>query len=527
MLSREAPVASIGISIFHVLEMLGKPFSFLAMGFMVVLLASLSVVLWAQCGGGGTLKLPYLELALPKWPRKDRSGSSDSESGDPQAAPAPSPVFIPDDPLFDMIVKYSLNKSEQIRESAKRGKIELTAAAYAPILWDIQKKHKDWMIDAIAAVNREETFWSSQWGKLIGETAHKESRRAFVVSSRVELEQLEAVLTDHARRYKVYVTHFGRLRDPIRDFSIIHQKTVAYYNNENDPIVDKKIVFDKNPEHLAKTILQYDEVIRRSEFYDPDRMDFKSFASKVFERREMSTYIDIAEYHRHEKEHPYYMDMQDRMIAKMRSALAGHSGARVLEIGAGTGLFTEEYLKLPDISVDLVEVDSECCGYLGQLKKTKSKIEKIHNVDICEFTPEGKYKLIVSSFANHHIHESRAAQFYAKVAQLLDPDGYFIVGEEYLPDYDAKDDQARRKALYRYHMHIIAEAIQAGHFEVAELENTSLIQGVKKEGEYKVTLKAAISAMQKAGLKVAEPQRVGPANPDMGGVYFLVAKLES
>ncbi len=72
-------------------------------------------------------------------------------------------------------------------------------------------------------------------------------------------------------------------------------------------------------------------------------------------------------------------------------------GTKILEVGAGTGVFTQELARLlkKDDVLDVVEIDSDLCILLRE-KFCGYKNIKIHNVSILDWNPEYKYDYIVS-----------------------------------------------------------------------------------------------------------------------------------
>ena len=98
---------------------------------------------------------------------------------------------------------------------------------------------------------------------------------------------------------------------------------------------------------------------------------------------EMSRYIDIEMYDKYEEEHPFYRDMSWRMIQmgrQHRTDLNGNRSRgstgrwRVLELGAGTGLFTKRLAEEQDWDVTAVELDSTCHDVLRRKMSPYSNV---------------------------------------------------------------------------------------------------------------------------------------------------------
>lgn len=435
--------------------------------------------------------------------------------------------------IFD-IVSRKINDAKKI---AGQGKLELPASFYPQLLTEYQEHHKGCEVLAIAVYEQDEKFWAGYWGKRICETADEKKTRIFIVSNETQLYELESTLQEHATKYKVYATSSDQARGSLftapgwlQDFSIIGNEVVAYYNYGEivDPLVDKKIVFDISPDILGKKRQEFQSVLSIAQQFTSDYTgkNFEQFTRKVFKKkREISRYIDIRGYDNYEPFHPYYKEMHDEMLSAMKQKFNEQkSNFKILEIGPGTGIFTWKYAGRRNINIDLVELDSDCVEYLLAVKREYPNVKDVINDDILEWNSETKYKIIVSSFSNHHIPYEKTQKFYEKIVNLLDSDGVFIFGEEFIPEHDMSEDD-RKKALYKYHTHIMSEALKQDYYQVAELENISLIQGVKKDGEYKVSLKMAKEEAETAGLVFTTSKKIGPTNiDDVGGVFVVIAQ---
>jgi len=149
----------------------------------------------------------------------------------------------------------------------------------------------------------------------------------------------------------------------------------------------------------------------------------------------------------------------------------------VLEIGTGTGLFTEMFLnKYPNAKMDLVDITE------NMLNIAKERFEGNNNLNfylknIVEFEPtENKqYDAVISSLAIHHLTDSEKEQLYKKIGKWIKPNGIFVNAEmiagetEYLnkmyEDWQIKvaidaglDDEGEQKALERMNLDIKAPA---------------------------------------------------------------------
>ncbi|MEL6438417.1 MAG: class I SAM-dependent methyltransferase [Cyanobacteria bacterium J06621_8] len=231
---------------------------------------------------------------------------------------------------------------------------------------------------------------------------------------------------------------------------------------------------------------------------------------------------------------------------------------KVLEFGAGTGILSGDILECfksfdkNNVKGRLLsmEYDSVYADYL--LKKYDNELEfTFLQEDSKVYDPPGKFDLIYSSFADHHIirNEKNAREYFSNIQINLHQGSKYIVGDEFLPEHDYKNPQERIKALKKYHSHIIDKANDDYNMandsknraliqELIELENEALESGIRavenpddpNSGDFKVSLKHYQERLKGTGLKiVGEPTRIGPQDDalseEVGGIYVIEIKL--
>ncbi|WP_202895348.1 class I SAM-dependent methyltransferase [Iningainema tapete] len=235
---------------------------------------------------------------------------------------------------------------------------------------------------------------------------------------------------------------------------------------------------------------------------------------------EMSNYIDVEEYDQHEEKHAYYVDM----MAEMSSILSKHRGddakpCRVLELGAGTGIFTKRLAKIPNVQVVAVEIDVQCFQILKDNMQKYPSVELV-NSDSCTYHyQEAEFDYIVSSFADHHIRTKDKQTYLQNVRRNLQPNGLFIVGDEFLPAHDPNNYDAWEAALQAYHYHIIDIALQQGEEKLANLEQDALKSGLEQNGDFKISCKQYEEFLTLTKFTF-NCKKIGPLNrDDVGGVY--------
>jgi len=152
-----------------------------------------------------------------------------------------------------------------------------------------------------------------------------------------------------------------------------------------------------------------------------------------------------------------------------------NSSPYVLEIGTGTGLFTEMFLeKYPNARMDLVDIAEDMLNIAKERLKEYKNLN-FHLENIMEFEPnENKqYDAIISSLAIHHLEDKDKEPLYNKIGEWIKPNGTFVNAEmiagetEYLnkmyEDWQIQiamnsglDEEGKQKALDRINLDIVA-----------------------------------------------------------------------
>jgi len=232
--------------------------------------------------------------------------------------------------------------------------------------------------------------------------------------------------------------------------------------------------------------------------------------------KEMSLSINTKDYDSAEETHPFYQEMVQEMLAQLKK----HKKTKILELGAGTGLFTKKLLKIPGIKIDALEIDEECFAYLK--KKINGKNINLIEGDAVTYSKPGYYGAVVSCFAHDHTSSFKNRLVFAEnLAKNLSKGGVYIVGQEIISEF--KNKEGRRKALREFQGYIVWKAIQDGHEKVAGLELDSLKAAVEEKGDWKRHMKMFEEEMEHAGLKEIFRKKIGPLDREnIGGVYVFV-----
>ena len=132
--------------------------------------------------------------------------------------------------------------------------------------------------------------------------------------------------------------------------------------------------------------------------------------------------------------------------------------ARIIDLGAGTGLFSQKVLeRFPKCSVSLSDISLE------MLEIAKKRFEGMKNVDfnISDFCDIDNFALsnadsfaaVISALAIHHIKDSQKIALYANIYKMLKPKGVFVNAEQVLGDCAVEIERnslARKLIVQKY-----------------------------------------------------------------------------
>ena len=159
---------------------------------------------------------------------------------------------------------------------------------------------------------------------------------------------------------------------------------------------------------------------------------------------------------------------------------------RVLDIGAGTGLFSNFIYQLnPELHFTLADIS------LQMLDVAKERFEGLDNfefidLDLSKDVIPGKYDLVISSLAIHHLEDADKAKLYKNVYQSLNEGGLFINADQVAGRNILFD------SLYKYYWR--EEVSNSG------LDHEALIQAFERTKLDKfATLGAQLKMLEQAG----------------------------
>ncbi len=238
---------------------------------------------------------------------------------------------------------------------------------------------------------------------------------------------------------------------------------------------------------------------------------------------EMSRYIDLPTYHKIEKGHPFYEEMLSEIQYQIKEyhkeCGGGDRRFKTLEIGAGTGLCSLELVKHNFLDLDCLELDNECCNIL-KAHAVSSNLNVINGNAITYCKPH-EYDLLVSTFAHDHIHYDKRFAFARNLFHNVKKGGRYVIGMEVLPYFSTEND--RKKALFKYHNHVIELALMEDRVQLSELENNALKSGLDMVGDFKRHEIMFEEELESAGFKMMVKKKLGPLdNNDVGGVFVYM-----
>lgn len=234
-------------------------------------------------------------------------------------------------------------------------------------------------------------------------------------------------------------------------------------------------------------------------------------------RFEMSRYIDLDLYHEVERSHPYYVEMIDEICEKIKAVCDPSKKYRVLEFGAGTGIFTEKLIEMPFLEITALDKDLMCCKMLEKYLRGKGNCRVVQG-DASTWGDTEPFDIIVSTFAHDHIHYDLGAALASNIYKNLAPGGHYFMGGEILPFYSTEEE--RKEALNTYHGFIVSKSLREGNYRLAQIEINALESGVGMVGDFKRHEDLFEKEMAAGDLKQESKTKMGPSHlDDVGGVY--------
>lgn len=104
-------------------------------------------------------------------------------------------------------------------------------------------------------------------------------------------------------------------------------------------------------------------------------------------------------------------------------------GARILDLGCGTGILSEFILsRSPSAEMTLLDQSAEMLD-VAQTRLQKYSITAVQG-SFDEALPAGPFDAIISSLAIHHLSDEKKARLFHRVSEALVSDGIFINADQ-------------------------------------------------------------------------------------------------
>jgi tRNA (cmo5U34)-methyltransferase len=120
----------------------------------------------------------------------------------------------------------------------------------------------------------------------------------------------------------------------------------------------------------------------------------------------------------------------DRLQDEIAAATADVPARRILELGIGTGETARRVLALHP-GAELVGIDSseEMLAVARKALPADLRVGRLEDP-----LPEGRFDLVVSALAVHHLDGTGKHDLFRRVAAVLEPGGVFVLGDVVVPE---------------------------------------------------------------------------------------------
>lgn len=117
---------------------------------------------------------------------------------------------------------------------------------------------------------------------------------------------------------------------------------------------------------------------------------------------------------------------------------------KVLDIGAGTGLFSSFLLKeILNAKLTLIDISEGMLNVAKQRFKDVSKVEYIVG-DYTQYNFLDNYDIIISALSIHHLTDEQKIALYKKVFSILKPNGVFVNCDQVLGNTEYLDSMYKK-----------------------------------------------------------------------------------
>ncbi len=237
-----------------------------------------------------------------------------------------------------------------------------------------------------------------------------------------------------------------------------------------------------------------------------------------------SEIIDPKTYNEIIGQHLYISDA-DQAIARIVYYYAD-ACCNVVEMGCGPARIFPSLARTGCINLTGIDHDPMFVAYGQELLKNKKLQGEILLDDVLTYQHHSHIDIAVSQGFHHHISKGEQTKKYlTNIYRQLRKGGIYIVGDEFLPNYQDEKDRSYKAVIW--YCHIINAAMEAKFFRLANEEAKTLLDDLA-EG----TQKHSTKSREKISFVIAradqidqrEPSRNHPGNQT---VKVFLAQLES
>jgi SAM-dependent methyltransferase len=176
------------------------------------------------------------------------------------------------------------------------------------------------------------------------------------------------------------------------------------------------------------------------------------------------------------KQHPYFRDADLYIAERIPPKVTRVQHPEILDIGCGPGRITPlVYQRIPNAKLYGLDTDQ---GFIDYTKKAYQDlpIQWIH-CDINTYKHHPYIDLAYSQGFHHHRTQDVSLEAtFRSVFNLMKKRGYYIVGDEFIPDFI--NNEEREVNLILWHSHIVAYALKYNFEAFAQEEAQTLLDDI-------------------------------------------------
>lgn len=191
-----------------------------------------------------------------------------------------------------------------------------------------------------------------------------------------------------------------------------------------------------------------------------------------------SQIINAENYNRIITEEHLYIASADRILTNTVKALVANtrSACEVVEVGCGPGRILPLLAEIKNINLTGIDHDPAFVKYAGQI--TANLLLEVKTADIEKYTHGKLVDVFCSMGVHHHISKGeRTTEYLKNLFNQLKSGGYYILGDEFLPNYTNETEREIRLVIW--YSHIIADAIKHNYNYLAAEEAKTLLDDLE------------------------------------------------